>query len=289
MGGRRLFRRLRTEERDAIAAILGSPKYELIPLKNVYRQVAFLPEGATVSVTASPAKGMDATIDLSEELANLGHDVVPHLSARLIRDRAHLEKILARLDNRGVRRAFVVGGDATDPGAYFDGLALLEAMEEIGHGLAEVGIPAYPGGHSFIPRDKLAQALAHKERFASYMTTQMCFDPAAITTWIAGARAGGVALPVHIGLPGVASLHKLAAISARIGVGDSIRFLTKQKGLLGKLVRPGGYAPDELIAALAAAIADRDVGISGFHIYTFNQVETTEAWRNEMLAELSAG
>jgi len=85
----------------------------------------------------------------------------------------------------------------------------------------------------------------------------------------------------------VAPLHKLAAISARIGIGDSVRFVTKQKGLLGKLVRPGGYAPDELIVALGDAIADEQVGIAGVHVYTFNQVETTEAWRAEFLAELA--
>ena len=95
--------------------------------------------------------------------------------------------------------------------------------------------------------------------------------------------------PVHIGLAGVAPLLKLATISARLGIGDSVRFLTKQKGLLGNLVRPGGYAPDELIAALADAILDDDVGIAGFHVYTFNQVETTEEWRQEFLAELSNG
>ncbi len=270
----------------AIKAILDPPKYELIPLKNVMRQAEFLPEGATVSVTASPAKGLDATIDLTLELAALGFDVIPHLSARLTRDHAHLDEVLTRLESQGVHRAFVVGGDAEDPGQFFDGLALLEAIESRGHGLTEIGIPCYPEGHAFIPDDKLAQALRDKQRFASYMTTQMCFDPGAITSWIAAAREDGIELPVHVGLPGVAPLHKLASISARIGIGDSVRFLTKQKGLLGKLVRPGGYAPDELITALADGLVDPAVGITGFHVYTFNQVETTEAWRTEFLAAL---
>lgn len=272
----------------AIAAILDPPKYELIPLGNVHRQVEFLPEGATVSVTASPAKGLDATIDLTLKLADLGFDVIPHLSARMVRDRGHLAEVMVRLEAREVRRAFVVAGDAEEPGDFFDGLALLEAMEESGHGLAEIGIPCYPEGHSFISDDKLAQALRDKQRFASYMTTQMCFDPDAITSWIAGARADGIELPVHVGLPGVAPLLKLASISARIGIGESVRFITRQKGLLGKLVRPGGYAPDQLIAALGEAIVDEDAGIAGFHVYTFNQVETTEAWRQEFLADLSA-
>ena len=45
------------------------------------------------------------------------------------------------------------------------------------------------------------------------MTTQLCFDPAAIGSWIAARRAEGLTLPVHIGLPGVAEPHKLLAIT----------------------------------------------------------------------------
>ena len=97
-----------------------------------------------------------------------------------------------------------------------------------------------------------------------------------------------ITLPVYIGLPGVAPLRKLMSISARIGVGPSIRFLSHHASLLGKLVRPGGYAPDELIRQLTPTIMDPEAAIQGFHIYTFNQVETTEAWRQQMLAELTS-
>ena len=101
-------------------------------------------------------------------------------------------------------------------------------------------------------------------------------------------RNEGITLPVYIGLPGVAPLRKLMSISARIGVGPSIRFLSHHASLLGKLVRPGGYAPDELIRQLTPTIMDPEAAIQGFHIYTFNQVETTEAWRQQMLAELAS-
>ena len=59
-----------------------------MPLKNALEQAAFLPAGATVSVTASPAKGIEATVALCEQLQALGFRAVPHLSARMIRDRA---------------------------------------------------------------------------------------------------------------------------------------------------------------------------------------------------------
>ena len=106
----------------------------------------FLPAGATVSVTASPAKGIEATVALCEQLQARGFRAVPHLSARMIRDRGHLAELIAWLEGAGVDRAFVVGGDAKEPGDYPDGLSLLRAMAEIGHPLAEIGIPCLPAG-----------------------------------------------------------------------------------------------------------------------------------------------
>ena len=63
---------LGADELTAIRRNLAAPKYELIPLKNVMEQSEHLPSGATVSVTASPAKGMAATIDLTLELQARG-------------------------------------------------------------------------------------------------------------------------------------------------------------------------------------------------------------------------
>ena len=156
---------------------MQAPTFELVPLKNALDQASFLPPGATVSVTASPAKGIEATVALCEQLQGRGFRAVPHLSARMIRDRAHLAELIAWLEGAGVDRAFVVGGDAKEPGAYPDGLSLLRAMAEIGHPLAEIGIPAYPQGHAFIADAPLLEALRAKVAFASYMTTQLCFDP----------------------------------------------------------------------------------------------------------------
>ena len=37
-----------------------------------------VPAGRAVTVTASPSKGLEATLALSERLAARGYDVVPH-------------------------------------------------------------------------------------------------------------------------------------------------------------------------------------------------------------------
>ena len=287
-----LFRRrsrLDSTRSAALAQVLRAPTFELVPLKNVLDEAAFLPAGATVSVTASPAKGIEATVSLCEQLQALGFRPVPHLSARMIRDRAHLVELIAWLEGAGVDRAFIVGGDAKEPGAYSDGLALLRAMAEIGHPLSEIGIPCYPQGHAFIADAPLLEALRAKVAFASYMTTQLCFDPAAIRSWLAERRAEGIDLPVHIGLPGVAEPQRLLAISARIGVADTHRFLVKNTQFIARLIRSGGfYRPDGLLEGLAPVIADPASGIVDLHLYTFNAVNVTERWRRAFLDKLEA-
>src|SRR6476469_2701215 len=287
-----LFRRrssLRPAQAGALARVLDAPTFELVPLKNALDQAAFLPPGATVTVTSSPAKGIEATVALCEQLQAGGFRAVPHLSARQVRDRAHLTELIAWLEGAGVDRAFVVGGDAKDPGEFPDGLSLLRAMAEIGHPLREIGIPCYPQGHAFIADRLLLDALRDKARYASYMTTQLCFDPGAIATWLAARRAEGIALPAHIGIPGVAEPHKLLAISARIGVADTHRFLTKNIRFVARLMRSGGfYRPDGLLERLAPHIADPAARIVDLHLYTFNAVEATEKWRRSMLERLEA-
>ncbi len=286
-----LFRRharLTSSSRDALARLLGAPTFELIPLKNAMDQAALLPAGATVSVTASPTKGLEATVGLAGKLQLAGYEVVPHLSARMVRDRAHLCDLLAVLDDGGVNRAFVVGGDEKEPGAYVDGLALLRELAEIGHPFRQIGIPAYPQGHSFIPDGPLLEALHAKAAFAQYMTTQLCFDPAAISTWLAARRAEGLTLPVHIGVPGVAEPQKLLALAARIGVADTHRFLAKNVRFVARLVRSGGfYRPDALLEGIAPTLADPDANVTGFHLYLFNAVDATESWRRAKLATLT--
>jgi methylenetetrahydrofolate reductase (NADPH) len=286
-----LFRRrsvLAPPAREALARLLTAPTFELVPLRRAIDEAGHLPPGSTVSVTASPAKGVEATVALCEQLQAAGFRAVPHLSARMIRDRAHLADLVAWLEGAGVDRAFVVGGDEKEPGAYPDGLSLLREMAEIGHPLGEIGIPAYPQGHPFIADGTLLEALHAKAAFASYMTTQLCFDPGVIASWIAARRAEGLTLPVHVGVPGVAEPHRLLAISARIGVADTHRFLTKNIRFVARLMRSGGfYRPDALLEGIAPHAADPAAGIVDIHLYTFNAVEATERWRRAYVAKVA--
>ncbi len=285
-----LFRRhapLAADARIALARALHAPTFELVPLKGALDRAAALPPGATVAITASPAKGMDATLDLAQQLQALGFRPVPHLSARMVRDRAHLADLLARFDAIDVRRVFVVGGDAKEPGDFPDGLSLLRAMAELDHPFSELGIPCYPEGHAFIADRLLLEALVAKAPFATYMTTQMCFSPGAIGRWIDARRSEGLTLPIHLGVPGVAEPGRLLAIASRIGVADTHRFLVKNTRFVARLLRSGGfYRPDGLLQALAPVIADERAGIVDLHMYTFNAVAEFEEWRRRYLDRL---
>jgi methylenetetrahydrofolate reductase (NADPH) len=76
----------------SVADLLRSSRFELLPLDGIEEQVLeHLATDTKVTVTASPKKGLEATLDLSERLSKAGYPVVPHLSARLVRDRGHLE------------------------------------------------------------------------------------------------------------------------------------------------------------------------------------------------------
>jgi methylenetetrahydrofolate reductase (NADPH) len=274
---------LTDDQRAALRRLVTSAKYELIPLDSALAKTESLPSGAAVTVTASPSHGIEATFDLSEALAARGHEVTPHLSAHMIRDREHLQELLGRARAAGITRAFVVGGDARDRGTFHDGLHLLQAIEELGHPFTEIGVPSYPEGHPDIADEVLLGALKEKQKYATSMTTQMCFNPGALATWLARMRAAGVTLPLHLGVPGVADLTKLMAISARIGVADSARYLKKNKAMVGHLMRGGSFGPDAFLEALAPTLADRSAHVQALHVFTFNQVENTADWQRRML------
>ena len=274
--------------RVALRGVLKDPIFELLPLKNLADQVPHLPRGARVSVTASPAKGIDATVDWAIRLQADGFRAIPHLSARMIASRSVLADLLERAREGGLTHGFVVGGDADEPGEYLDGLSLIRSMTELGHPFATLGCPAYPQGHPDIPDEALAQALRDKAPYVGHVTTQMDFDTGAIARWVRARRAEGFAPDVVIGVPGVADPQKLLSIAARIGVTDAKRFLVKNLRFVTGLARSGGfYKPTGFVEELAPLIGDEAARVTGLHLYTFNAVEATESWRQGMLASLS--
>lgn len=274
--------------RSADAGLLRDPRYELLPFEGFDEQVSHVPAGGKIAITASPTKGQMETIDRAEDVAERGYEVIPHVAARAVTDEDNLEEIVGRLKDAGVTDIFVPGGDMDEPAGEFESAyELLTALEDLGYEFDEVGITGYPEGHAFLDEETLWAAMKDKEPFATYLVTQICYEPEAIVQWTEAVRDHGVELPIHVGVPGVMKYQRLMNISRRVGVGDSIQYLRKTTGILG-FVRQligsrGKYTPTDLMDTLNQYADDPAYGLEGVHLYTFNEVPDTETWRREYL------
>lgn len=266
-------------------ALLKSPRYEVLPARGSEQAVAdWVPAGMTVTVTASPVKGLDPTIDLTERLAARGYRVVPHLAARSVAGQAHLDTIVARLTACGVDDVFVPGGDATHPAGPFDAaLPLLERLAEMGSPFSRTGITGYPESHPKIHDDVTIQAMWDKRRYASYIVSNVCFDPAQLGRWIGRIRARGVTLPLYVGLAGPAERSRLLRMAAVAGASESARFIARHPGWILRFWVPGGYSPDRFLDRAAAVLTAPEAGVAGLHLFTFNQLQPAEQWRRAAL------
>jgi methylenetetrahydrofolate reductase (NADPH) len=272
--------------KSALVGFLRAPRYEVLPTEDVEGLVAaYVPHEVTITITASPRRGIDATVNLAERLSHQGYTVVPHLSARLIRDPSHLDEILAAINEMGVHDVFVIAGDASEPAGEFpDSVSLLEAMARANHKLNNVGVSGYPESHSFIDDDMTIQAMWDKRRIATYIVSNLCFDPRLVKKWVGRVRRRRVELPIHIGMAGVADPARLLRVSTRIGIVDSARFLRGHSNWFLRMLRPGGYSPERFVSALLPELAAPDKKVAGLHVFTFNEIEPTERWRQDMLA-----
>jgi methylenetetrahydrofolate reductase (NADPH) len=272
----------------ALTELLHRSRFEVLPLDGIEDQVLqHLPKDTKVTVTASPRKGLEATLDLSERLAHAGYAVVPHLSARLVRDRSHLDEVLSRLQGAGVKELFVPAGDATEPGEFQGAAELLEAMCDARTRFERIGITGYPESHHLIPDDETIRAMFAKSEMATDIISQLCFDADTIAGWIANVRARGTHLPIWIGMPGCVDYAKLVRISMKIGMGESARFLRHHSNWMSRLITRQ-FKPGRLLSDLTPVVTDPASNVGGFHLYTFNEVARTERWRRQTLQRLGA-
>jgi methylenetetrahydrofolate reductase (NADPH) len=263
---------------------------EIFPTPTIESKLDVLTPGSYVAVTCSPTKGVGETLDMSERIASRGFKVVPHIAARMVRDKNHLREIISRINDTPIVSVFVPGGDADKPvGDYSKALDLLRDLADIEHKFIEIGIGAHPEGHPVASDTELLEQLLAKQEFANYIVTQMCFDAERIADWLKNIRAAGVHLDAWLGMPGATDRAALIKTSMRIGVGDSVRFLKRQRKKAAKLMAASEYLPDGLQYELAPVIANADLRIAGQHVYCFNQVERAEKWRHDFIEKLANG
>lgn len=246
-------------------------RLEIVPTEDILPAVATtVPEGAALSVTCLPRHGLEATAEASLRLAGLGYRVVPHLAARGIADRARLARALRSFEAAGITEVFAIGGDAAQPaGPYADALALMEDVAELSGGRLAIGVAGYPEGHPSLGAVDLLDALLKKQHLASSVVTQMCFSATAIGDYVSLLRTEGVELPVWAGVTGPVARARLIALATRIGVGPSLKFLTRKGPLARRILRADAYSSESLVRDISAP----PVGLAGVHLFTFNNLD----------------
>lgn len=271
-----------------LRTLLKSVRYEVLPARATEDKIlAHVPRDVVVTVTASPVKGLEPTLDLAGRLATHGYRVVPHVPARLLRDDLHLKEVAGRLREVGVDDVFVPAGDADPPaGSYEGALPVLRRLTELGGSFTRVGVTGYPESHPLIHDDVTVQAMWDKREHATYLVSNLCFDPRVLGEWIGRIRHRGIALPLHVGVAGPVQRAKLLAMATKIGVGESTRFLTRHPSWFLRFATPGGYAPERLLTRAGGALTAPSARVAGLHLFTFNQIAETERWRRALLDRL---
>ena len=241
--------------------------------------------GTKVSVTFLPGSDFAETIAVSKRLRGEGFEPLPHLAARSIPTKGHLDDWLRELSaEAGITEVVVLGGGVDSPVGEFDSsMAILETGLLDKHGVHTIGVAGHPEGSPDISDQAIKQALAWKNDFAErtgahlYIATQFCFEAAPIIAWDRAIQSEGNRLPIHIGVPGLATIKTLIAHAKACGVGPSMRYLTRQARNIAKLMTVN--APDKLVLELARYKAgDPHCGIRCAHFYPLGGLRRTAAW-----------
>jgi methylenetetrahydrofolate reductase (NADPH) len=267
----------------------AATRYEVLPFERAATQAAQLEEPQQLTLTSSPKHGVDHSLEFALKLRSLGHSVTPHITARGVRDPTHLSELLERVAKGEMTDVFVIGGDTAEPvGLYESAGDLLEVIAEHPMRPSSIGIAAYPEGHPLITPAELNGALDRKTRWADYMVTQLCFDPKTLRTWLEGVRARGVDLPLFIGAVGPIERRRLMEISMRIGVGPSLRFVRKQRGL-ARLFNSSSSSAASFYQSASELLADSELNVVGFHFFTFNELIKTIHWQRDQKQHSRSG
>jgi methylenetetrahydrofolate reductase (NADPH) len=280
------------ELHKAIAAFVRDYSIEITPhdTGKLDEIAAVVPKGTAVYVAHPPGVPIDDIVTLAARVKQLGFTATPHVIARKLESRDQLERALARCQELGIHNALCVAGDITaDKPAYNSSLEVLETGLFAKYGFREVGVAGHPEGSKAIGEERVEQALRGKAKFAAtagfkiYFATQFGFEPQPFIDWEAETAAKGISLPIHVGMPGPASLRQLAKFAMLCGVGASMRMLTSRTSAMANLLST--QAPDEMVTALARhRAANPQSRFKKIHFFAFGGVAKTAKWANAVVS-----
>jgi methylenetetrahydrofolate reductase (NADPH) len=241
--------------------------------------------GTTVFVTFLPGTDIKTTVATVKRLHAEGMKPVPHFAARSTPNRAFLEENLKVFqDECGVDEALLIGGGVTNPvGDFSSSMEILRLDLLQKYGIKKLGIAGHPEGSPDIPPAEVTKALLEKNAYAKqsgiemYITTQFCFEAEPIIEWDKRIRAEGNELPIHIGIPGLATIKTLLAHATACGIGPSMRIITRQAANIAKLMTT--RMPDKITRDLANYQAnDPNCGINQVHLYPLGGLAKSAKW-----------
>lgn len=244
-----------------------------------------LKPGTTVFVTFLPGSDFNDTIATVKRLRAEGMNPVPHFAARSIPSKKFLEENLAALqDQVAVKEVLVIGGGVDKPvGEFTSTMEVLRTGLFQKYGIEKMGVAGHPEGSPDIPEAEVKKAMLEKNAFAKesgldmYITTQFVFEAEPVIAWDKRIQEEGNELPVHIGIPGLATIKTLLNHARACGVGPSMRVLTRQAANIAKLMTV--RQPNKLVRELAEYRAtDPNCGITQCHLYPLGGLKRSAAW-----------
>jgi methylenetetrahydrofolate reductase (NADPH) len=247
--------------------------------------------GTRIYMPYTPRTNLSETVALAARLRREAMEPVPHLVARRIVSRGVLDDFLGRLAaEAGVAQVLVVAGDTARPAGELDSaLQILESGLLEKHQIRVVGVAGHPEGHREVSDAALRDALKRKNVYAAktgasvYVVTQFTFSADPVISWERSHGAEIGALPIMVGVPGLATARTLLRYAVDCGIGASMQAFAKRYASLTRLLTIS--APDETIVALARhKHGTPQSRIVGVHFFTFGGFTRTAEWANRIVA-----
>jgi len=239
---------------------------------------------SNIYVTYLPDEDMNKVIDTAKKLTLEGYNVIPHLPARTIANNAELEKYIKSLsEESGCSKILVIGGGGNQKGNITSSIEILETDLLSKYNFEEVGLAGHPEGNPDVKQLDLDNAIIQKNQFSKkadfkmYLATQFFFEAKSLEEWELHLETLNNKLEIHAGIPGPATLKTLLSYATSCGIGNSIRFLSKQALNITKLATT--RSPDKLIYDLACyQIENPDTKLKKIHFYAFGGIKKTSDW-----------
>ena len=237
-----------------------------------------------IYVTYLPDEDMNKVINTSKKLSDEGYQVIPHLPARTIENYKMLEEYIKKLSEEcGCTKILVIGGGGKQIGEIKSSIEVLKTDLLSKYKFKEVGLAGHPEGNPDVKQADLDDAIIQKNEFSKnadfkmYLATQFFFESASLEQWETHLNKLNNTLEIHAGIPGPATLKTLLSYATSCGIGNSIRFLSKQALNITKLATT--KSPDKLIYDLANyKINNPNTKLKKIHFYAFGGIKKTSDW-----------